>query len=113
MALFKHIQRLKYIDYIIKRKATGNLNAFAQKNGLCRRAMADVLKEMKELGFPIKYDKNRNSYCYTEEGEMVKKLFTHLGRVLTREEAKQIGSSGNADNLCFSEINVFEPCKNS
>lgn len=34
MALLKNIKRLKYIDYLIKRKATGDLENFAYKHGL-------------------------------------------------------------------------------
>ncbi len=62
MAILKHIKRLKYIDYLIKRKATGDLENFASKNGLSKRAMSDVLNEMKELCFPIKYDRTRYTY---------------------------------------------------
>jgi hypothetical protein len=108
MAILKHIKRLKYIDYLIKRKATGNLEVFAGKNGLSKRAMTDVLNEMKELGFPIKYNRTRNTYYYDEEGEMVKNLFIKDGQILSKEEAAKIGRD---DNLCFSEITVFELCK--
>lgn len=31
MALLKHINRLKYIDYMIKRKAAGDLENLAQR----------------------------------------------------------------------------------
>lgn len=108
MALLKHIQRLKYIDYMIKRKATGDLETFAGKNGLCKRAMTDVLTEMKQLGFPIKYDRCRNTYYYDQAGEMVKSLFIKDGQILTKE---QFANIGNEDNLCFSEITVFTLCK--
>lgn len=110
MAILKHIKRLKYIDYLIKKKATGNLENFAKKNGLCKRAMTDVLMDMKELGFPIKYDRTRNTYYYDEKGEMVKQLFVKDGQVLTREEMAAIGRD---ENLCFSEITIFELCKNT
>jgi hypothetical protein len=110
MALLKHIRRLKYIDFMIKRKATGDLENFAGKNGLSKRAMTDVLTEMKELGFPIKYDRSRGTYYYDEAGEMVKNLFIKDGQILSKE---QIASIANNQNLCFSEITVFELCKNN
>ena len=108
MAILKQIRRLKYIDYLIKRKATGNLENFASRNGLCKRAMTDLLNEMKELGFPIRYDRSRNTYYYHEEGEMVKNLFVKKGEILSKEQAAKIGID---DELCFSEITVFELCK--
>jgi hypothetical protein len=109
MAILKHIKRLKYIDYLIKRKATGDLEKFASKNGLSKRAMSDVLNEMKELGFPIKYDRTRYTYYYDERGEMVKNLFIKDGQFLTKEQVAQIGQ---VDNLCFSEVTIFKICEN-
>jgi len=93
---------------MIKRKATGDLEDFARKNGLCKRAMTDVLTEMKELGFPIKYDRIRRTYYYEEMGEMVKYLFVKEGQA----SGEQATVTGQDDNLCFSEITVFELCKN-
>lgn len=107
MAILKHVKRLKYIDYLIKRKATGDLENLACKNGLSKRAMSDVLNEMKELGFPIKYDRLRCTYFYDEAGEMVKNLFVKDGQILTGE---QIAMIGNDSNLCFSPITVFQLC---
>jgi len=107
MAILKHIKRLKYIDYLIKRKATGSLETLAKKNGVCKRAMTDILNEMKELGFPIKYDRTRCTYFYDQQGKMVENLFVSEGQILTRE---QVGNIGDVDLLCFSEITVFKIC---
>lgn len=109
MALLKHIKRLRYIDFMIKKKATGDLETFAGKNGLSKSAMAGIIQEMKELGFPIKFDRSRSSYYYEEEGAMVQELFIKNGRILSKEEMSQIGQ---ADNLCFSQITVFKLCEN-
>ena len=108
MAILKHIKRLRYIDYMIKRKATGNLESFAKKNNLCKSALAEVLHEMKELGFPIKYDRIKNTYYYDEIGEMVESLFIKKENILSKEEVAQIGKP---ENLCFSEVKIFEQCK--
>jgi len=108
MAILKHIKRLKYIDYLIKRKATGDLENFANKNGLSKRAMSDVLNDMKALGFPIKYDRTRCTYFYDEAGEMVKNLFIKDGQILTGE---QIGRIGSVYNLCFSATTIFKACE--
>ena len=110
MAILKHIKRLKYIDYMIKKRATGDLESFAGKNNLSKSAMAAVIQEMKELGFPIKFDRNKSTYYYAEDGEMVQHLFVQNGRILSREEAAAIDQT---NNLCFSEITVFELCKKS
>jgi hypothetical protein len=94
---------------MIKKKATGDLETFARKNGLCKSAMAGVIQEMKELGFPIKFDRTQNTYYYAEDGEMVQTLFIKNGKFLSKEEMAEIG---HIDNLCFSQLTVFRLCEN-
>ncbi|HTN08418.1 hypothetical protein [Agriterribacter sp.] len=111
MGILRQIKRLQYIDYIIRRKATGNLRTFAEKNRLSKRGLAAVLQEMREMGFPVKYSRQLNSYYYEEDGEMVKCLFIKHGEILTRGETRSIGS--HPENLCFSKVEIFEICENS
>lgn len=110
MGVIRHIKRLQYIDYMIRRKATGNLETFAQKNRLSKRGLANILQEMREMGFPVRYSRQTNCYYYEEEGEMVKCLFIKHGEILSRDEAAGIGSQAN--NLCFSKVTIFEICEN-
>lgn len=109
MSILKQFKRLQFIDFIIKKKATGTPETFAQKNNLSKRGLAVILAEMKEMGFPVKYSKALNSYYYEEDGEMVKCLFIKAGQVLSRKELSEI-KSGDAKNLCFSKVTVFEVC---
>lgn len=110
MSVIKYFLRLQYIDFLIRKKATGDAEKFAQKNRLSRSGLANVLKEMKAMGFPIRYDKHRQSYCYTKEGEMVKELFIEKNNALSRLDLKDVTGT-NVHDLCFSETSIFEPCK--
>jgi biotin operon repressor len=76
MSIKKYFNRLIYICSLIKKKATGNPEELAKKLNLSRSATLEHLKEMKELGFPIKYSKRRGSYFFEEDVEIVDKLFT-------------------------------------
>ena len=121
MSILRHLRRLQFIDYLIQRKATGNLQTFAHKNRISQSLLMNILKEMKEMGFPIKYSRINNSYYYEEtvKEDLVKpkptglkKLYLNLQelnnvQVLTREQLKNIGG---VHNLCFSESDVFEKC---
>lgn len=75
MSITKYIERLRYIDSLIKKKATGDANSLAKKLHLSRSTTLAYIKEMKELGFPIKYSPDSKHYYYEEDGEMPKKLF--------------------------------------
>lgn len=70
MSVQKYIERLLYIDSLIKIKATGTIMQLAKKLGLSKRATEGLIKEMKELGCPIKYCRKRNCYYYDGDGEV-------------------------------------------
>ncbi len=110
MPILKYFLRLQYMDFLIRRSATGDAETFARKNKLSKRALSDIIREMKEMGFPIKYDKGKCSYCYVRSGLMVQKLFIEDAEVLTAPELKNINLS-DVHNLCFSEVSIFEPCQ--
>ena len=62
---FKRIER---IDQLIRIKGTGSATELAEKLGISRRSVYNLLNEMKEKGAPIKFDQYRGSYYYDEEG---------------------------------------------
>jgi hypothetical protein len=75
MSLTKHILKLKIMDDLIRRRSTGSQHAFCKKLSMSRSLLNNYLSEMKLLGFPIQFDRKRNSYFYKEEGKLVKCLF--------------------------------------
>lgn len=101
---------MQYIDFLVKNKATGSLNSFANKNKLSKSGLMNILLEMKEIGFPIKYSRQYNSYYYEEDGAMVKCLFMRDGQRLSKDEMRNINTA-DLKNLCFSNITIFEICE--
>jgi hypothetical protein len=67
MSLLKYVERIKRIDYFLKKEHTGNSDEFAGKIGISRSMLMENLKEMKELGAKISYCHLRRSYFYEEE----------------------------------------------
>jgi len=63
------INKLEYLDYLIKRKATGNPKELAHKLNISERGVYNYIGLLKELGASIKFCRKRNSYHYTEEGQ--------------------------------------------
>ncbi len=75
MSITKYLDRLRYVDLLIRTKATGDANSLAKKLRLSRSSTLAYIKEMKELGFPIKYSFTEKHYYYDEDGAMPEKLF--------------------------------------
>jgi hypothetical protein len=88
----KYLHRIKRIDELIQRKSTGTPEEFASRMNLCRSALMEYLREMKELGAPIAYCKRRQSYYYEEE----KQLFIGFTKNrLTNEQQQSISGGVN------------------
>lgn len=49
-------------------KATGSPQALSKKLNLSERSLYSYLAVLKENGAPIKYNRNRETYYYDEEG---------------------------------------------
>jgi hypothetical protein len=90
MSLIKYIERLKRMDDLIRRRATGNSQEFANKMEVSTSQLFQDLKEMKELGAPIEYCTKRKAYCYKKDCRLILdfKESTHL----------------KGGNGCFSEF---------
>ena len=66
MSLLKYIERLKRMDDLIRRRATGTPDEFAEKLGICKSMLMINLFELKEMGALIKYDLNAQTYYYCQ-----------------------------------------------
>ena len=113
MSLLRNISRLRFIDYLVRKKSTGDLSNFAKKNRLSKSGLSIILQEMKQLGFPLKYNRSLNSYYYEEEGGMIECLFIKKGQVLSDEEIQNILGGQDSENICFSKYKIFELCNSN
>lgn len=76
MSVKKYFYKLQQIDALIRRKSTGDQSHFSAKLNMSKSSLNYYLKEMKDLGFPIRYCRKRGSYYYDKEGKMVSRLFS-------------------------------------
>ena len=73
-----NIKRIKHINELIKKQRTGNPAVLASKIGISERATYKYLKYMKEeLEAPIQFQAVRQSYSYSEHGELDLKWKKH------------------------------------
>jgi len=57
-------EKLERLDQLIKLKATGTPGQLAKKLNTTERTVYRMIKDLKEIGCPIYFDKVRKSYCY-------------------------------------------------
>jgi len=66
MQIFDDLFYFQRIDHLIRTRATGSPDDLAQRIGLSRRHLLRLIGALREQGFPIAFDKCRNTYYYTE-----------------------------------------------
>ena len=71
----RHVLRL---HDLIKRKATGDPQAFADRMGFSRATLFRYLEALRDLGADIDFDKERQSYFYNQTPD-----FSELKKILT------------------------------
>lgn len=118
MSLTTYFRRLEHADYLIRRRATGNLTTLAKKLNLSKSHTVAFLKQMKDHGFPIKYCRKTDCYYYTEEGSLVRSLFqkntTDNIRELSKNDLNKISGGKiispfflHSDYIRMSECNFI------
>jgi hypothetical protein len=66
MRFKKTIELIRYLDYLIRNRATGSPSTLAKKLGVSIRSVFYYIKELKELGAPIKWNPCEETYIYDE-----------------------------------------------
>lgn len=56
------------MNELIKNRRTGTPAKFARQLGISESTLFENIKLLKNLGCPIQYDYQRNTYYYTETG---------------------------------------------
>lgn len=64
MSLCNYITRVSIMDGLIQAKTTGPVRQFAKTMQLTEPRLRRHIKTMKQMGFPVKYSRRYNSYCY-------------------------------------------------
>lgn len=70
MPITKYINRLKRMDDLIRRGATGSPDEFARRMGLSNSMLMIYLSEMRKLGAVISYCSERQTYQYLTPCEL-------------------------------------------
>jgi predicted DNA-binding transcriptional regulator YafY len=63
-----YFYRIAIIDQLIQLENTGNSHQLASTLGIARCTLFNYLNDMKELGAPIEYCRQRNTYYYRDKG---------------------------------------------
>ena len=64
MCTLKYIERLERIDQFLRQQRTGTAYEFAERLGISRRQLFNLLDELKDLGLPVIYSRSARTFMY-------------------------------------------------
>jgi len=66
MNIFADLFLIQRIDHLIRTRATGTPIQLAERLGISERKLYRLMGEFRDQGFPIAYDKQADTYYYSE-----------------------------------------------
>jgi len=87
MKTLKQLERLQKAHKLILQENTGTPNEFANKLGICRRQLYNILEYLKENDAPLQYSRKINTYYYSYNFDLLVSISV---RVLANKELKTI-----------------------
>lgn len=66
MTFFDHIDRIKRLHLLIRHKSTGSPSELADRMDVSRSTLFRHLDDLRSMGAPIAYEKDRQTYYYEE-----------------------------------------------
>lgn len=87
MNIIKYIERLRFMDELIRKNATGTPDEFAKKLGISRSTLDKYIKVLKDMNAPIKYNEVCGNYYYLFPCQL---KIAYETKVLTEVDLKTI-----------------------
>lgn len=66
MKVFEFIDVVSTFHHYMTHGNTGNADAFAEKLGICRASLFNLINELKDYGIEIEYSRECQTYRYTK-----------------------------------------------
>ncbi|MCF8380484.1 MAG: helix-turn-helix domain-containing protein [Bacteroidales bacterium] len=70
MSIIKTKNILERLDFLVRMRSTGCAGDLADQMGLSERTLFNYLNELKDLGAPLFWSRQENSYVYGENGKI-------------------------------------------
>jgi len=64
MKLLQQLRQLERVDSLIRRKGTGSPEQLARRLDLSKRQVHRLINDLRAMGLPIRYCRERQSYLY-------------------------------------------------
>lgn len=99
MNFVKQIERLQYLDRLITKQSTGTPDELAERLGISRSQLYNLINYFNEIGIEVKYSKRLHSFYYKSDSPKIEINFSI--NILTKKEVHRIYGSSNLAEIFF------------
>lgn len=92
MKFVEQIERLQYLDELIRKKTTGSPEKLAKKIGLSRSQLYNLIGYLNDIGMDVRFSRRRNSFCYTSKKKEIKINFSI--KIISKDKEHTIYGGG-------------------
>jgi biotin operon repressor len=71
MSYLNYFRNVKRGDSLINLECTGTAEEFAEKLGICRKSVFNLIDTLKENGAEISYSRSRRTFYYTTKPKLL------------------------------------------
>jgi len=93
MKFIKQIERIQYLDKLIKKKSTGTPKEMAYRLGISRSQLYNLVSYLNDIGMHVKYSRSLRSFYYVEGKKNIEITFSI--KLITAEETHRIHGGAN------------------
>jgi len=105
MNRFKFLDKLMLLEKLIRQRRTGTPDELARRLSISRRALYDIIDELKTHGVDIKYCRTRCSFHYN--GEAFLNIHFSVTEVTDPEELKNINGGAKIFSTFLLPCNIL------
>ena len=92
MKFVEQIERLQYLDKLIRKKSTGTPDELAGRLGISRSQLYNLISYFKDIGMEIKYSRLSKSFYYKNKDKRIEINFSIV--ITTEREQYRIYGNG-------------------
>jgi biotin operon repressor len=101
MHFLRQIERIQELDRLVKKRSTGSPNKLANKLGISRSHLYNLIGYLNDIGMKIKYSRSLGSFYYVNDQEELEIDFSI--KIVNNENQYKI-YGGKATNLTLTSI---------
>lgn len=107
MKFVEQIERLQYLDKLIRKGSTGTPEELGRRLGISRSQLYNLIGYFNEIGMEVRFSRARNSFYYVSSGREIEIQFS-VKIITDNNEHIIYGGSFSSHTITKMNINYYD-----